>query len=689
MTTTWQFTPLVLPVLGAALLTGTLTAYLVRRRRALGADWLLALLASVTFWALVYGLEVLAVERSLKLFMAQLKYLGIVAVPVAWLGFTLIYTGRARLITRQRLLAAALLPALIGLLAVTNEAHEWVWRDATVRSDGPFAAVTVTYLPLFWLHTVYAYAMLGLGLALLVGLFRRARGVMRKQAGLMLIGAVVPFAGNAVSLVAGDALGYLDLTPVGFTVSGLCFAWEFLRLRLLDLLPRIEPAPRVTLDTDVESALARTRSNILDLLISGTLVLGLVTVIPAVIRAIRQPRIDWLQIAIFTGAYAVVLIVFFARRLSYTARAASFALVWFLFGVCSTLLFGLESDAGITMFAFVLFTYLLFGTRWSLAALGLMTVALVVLSGLLLTGVVTVSRKYVAGGAGLDLVAGIFIYALASGVAIIAIYRLQRGTVQLIVQSGDLSARLEKERALLESRVSNRTRALEATFAISRLAGSRLGRAALVQRATAEIRQAFAFHHVALYRYASGRLVLETGEAPANHQRHRPDTGLTMGQGLPGRAATTRAPALAADTRRDDRWQGYPLLAETRSELSVPILLGDRLLGVLDLQSRSPNAFDEATISQMQSIASQLAVALRNDEIHQEVQQQARMEAQLTAIGQAIHAAGTSALACQLAVRELGRALDPGHAWVRLTEPAPADGMLLGRTRKERLDHEG
>ncbi len=83
-------------------------------------------------------------------------------------------------------------------------------------------------------------------------------------------------------------------------------------------------------------------------------------------------------------------------------------------------------------------------------------------------------------------------------------------------------------------------------------------------------------------------------------------------EGITGHVAATGAPHMANDTQNDPLYVTDDLLPHTRSELAVPIRAGNRVLGVLDLNSEQLNAFDEQDLFVTQSLADQLALGLEN-----------------------------------------------------------------------------
>jgi PAS domain S-box-containing protein len=97
-----------------------------------------------------------------------------------------------------------------------------------------------------------------------------------------------------------------------------------------------------------------------------------------------------------------------------------------------------------------------------------------------------------------------------------------------------------------------------------------------------------------------------------------------LGKGMCGYAAQSRRPQLAADVSVDPHFFPYEGLPKTRSELSVPIVAGDRLLGVLDIQEREVGALDEADQQTMEAVAAQVAIALENARLYADQQRRVR-----------------------------------------------------------------
>jgi GAF domain-containing protein len=91
-------------------------------------------------------------------------------------------------------------------------------------------------------------------------------------------------------------------------------------------------------------------------------------------------------------------------------------------------------------------------------------------------------------------------------------------------------------------------------------------------------------------------------------------------QSMVGWVCANRKARIALDVGQDAVRFANPLLPDTRSEIALPLQAGGRILGVLDVQSERPAAFDHNDIAVLQGMADQIAVALDNARLFTQTQ---------------------------------------------------------------------
>lgn len=252
-------------------------------------------------------------------------------------------------------------------------------------------------------------------------------------------------------------------------------------------------------------------------------------------------------------------------------------------------------------------------------------------------------------------------------------------------QSEKANKQLEILNDELEGRVASRTRALQLSADVSRRLSIILDKDELVSEVVSQLQRAFDYYHVHIYLLdeRNDELVLAggTGE-PAQRmleQGHR----IAIGRGLVGRAAESKLPVLVPDVAEDPGWLPNPLLPDTAAEAAVPIIRGDRVLGVLDVQDDDAGRLTNEDVELLKAIVNQVAVALQNANLYEQAQRRAQQEVLLNVINQKIQNATSVEQAVQVAVRELGRALDGSPAYVQLD---PTNGRALREGVVERED---
>ncbi len=146
----------------------------------------------------------------------------------------------------------------------------------------------------------------------------------------------------------------------------------------------------------------------------------------------------------------------------------------------------------------------------------------------------------------------------------------------------------------------------------------------LLIKAVNFIRERFDFYHASIFLHdIPGEFAMireATGEAGTQMKR----AGYKIGVGsksIVGFVSGRGEQLVVNDTSKDATYYANPLLPDTRAEAAIPLKVGDRILGVLDIQSTKSYSFSEDNLRSLQILADQLAVAVVNTELFAETQE--------------------------------------------------------------------
>ncbi len=243
----------------------------------------------------------------------------------------------------------------------------------------------------------------------------------------------------------------------------------------------------------------------------------------------------------------------------------------------------------------------------------------------------------------------------------------------------------------LETQVVERTKALEASADVSRRLSTIRNRKQLVIEVVEEVKSAFDYYHAHIYLLdESGReLIMAGGTGDVGATLLKEGHKIPKGRGLVGRAAETNQVVLVPDTTQDPDWLPNPLLPETKSEVAVPISIGDKILGVLDVQHNIAGGLQNDDADLLQSIASQVAIALQNIQSEEIVTKRATELQTVAAISTAAATIGDVQKMLETVVHLTQRRFGLYHAHVFTYDEATEVLHIQACGYKEGDEHEG
>ncbi len=183
----------------------------------------------------------------------------------------------------------------------------------------------------------------------------------------------------------------------------------------------------------------------------------------------------------------------------------------------------------------------------------------------------------------------------------------------------------------LEQRVLDRTHDLELASEVGRTATEKVTNLSEMLTDAAEmIRSRFDLYYTQIYLVdpSGNRISLRAGTGEAGKELLERGHYLTIDAGsLNGRAVVEKRAQVVPDTQENPNFLPNPLLPNTHSEMSVPLMVGGKVVGVLDMQSEHSGALSQVNLPAFEALAGQLAIAIQNAALFAQVQE-ARAEAE-------------------------------------------------------------
>lgn len=226
---------------GAAnILTGILLVLIagmaLRRRRVSGATEFSLLMLSLAIYSVGLAFESMSLSLEQAIIWKRVQYAGIAWIPM----FAYLFAARlcALRVAWKRSLSYVLFALSLFVLVAhyTTMSHGLYHRDVHLEFLGSIASYSFTAGPIMFLFIAYLFGSM---LTLIVLMARRAAEsgpFFRRQALLILIGAVIPLTADAVYLL-GLTPAQLDIAPLSFGFMAIFAATALFRARLFDLTP--------------------------------------------------------------------------------------------------------------------------------------------------------------------------------------------------------------------------------------------------------------------------------------------------------------------------------------------------------------------------------------------------------------------------------------------------------------------
>ena len=231
---TWQYSPysFILTIsAGVSIFVGILT---MRRWTKPGSVSLALFMLAVAEVSIGYACEYAIIGTAGKVTCAKIEYLGVTTAPMFFFLFALEYTRKDKLLNTWHMLALWIIPILTLGLVMTNELHQLIWTSFTPAANN---MLIYSHGLWFWVYGAYSYTLIATATVLLIRTMTRFPRHDRLQVAAILVGILLPWIGNAAYALGLINIPGLDLTPAAMSITGAIMAYSVFKFELLDLTP--------------------------------------------------------------------------------------------------------------------------------------------------------------------------------------------------------------------------------------------------------------------------------------------------------------------------------------------------------------------------------------------------------------------------------------------------------------------
>lgn len=212
-------------------------AYLSYRKRQLPiAKYAALVMLAASIYTFGYAFELTSTDMDRIRFWLKIEYVGVPFISTFWLLLVLEYTGFRKRLSRWAIGLLFVIPVITLLMHYTNDLHHLYYKNLWIDTANDLTLSMSAKGPWYWIHIGYNYMEAVVGVTLFLVMYMKAVPIIRKQIMVLTVGIAFPWIFNLLYVLDFFQL-QVDLTPIGFVLTGLCYVWGIYRLHLMRLAP--------------------------------------------------------------------------------------------------------------------------------------------------------------------------------------------------------------------------------------------------------------------------------------------------------------------------------------------------------------------------------------------------------------------------------------------------------------------
>lgn len=194
-------------------------------------------LLCVFVWSVTYSGEIGFVDLEYKYACTMFQYIGISFLPAVWFLFSLEYSGNFRNSPIMLELPLLLFSVITFLIVNTNSLHWLYYTSYSLNNTNSFPIIVYEHGPLCWVYFLYSSFLVLAALFFFYEKFLNSKFPFKSQAGICLVGGLLPLLGSMLYMGKVGLFSLLDPTPFLFCISCLIIFWGTMKHGFLSLIP--------------------------------------------------------------------------------------------------------------------------------------------------------------------------------------------------------------------------------------------------------------------------------------------------------------------------------------------------------------------------------------------------------------------------------------------------------------------
>lgn len=359
-------------------------------------------------------------------------------------------------------------------------------------------------------------------------------------------------------------------------------------------------------------------------------IVGIIAFVQAIFIFI--PRQDWLLLFVYSAILTATVALALLRTISFNTRVYIILLLLHVMGITGLVESGLSGSGKVFLLSFSILAAILLGIRPGIFCFVISLASYALIGWMMTSQIISVPPINVLASSGSvpEWINDGLLFALLMTMIVSTVNSLNHGIESAIQSQRRLSSELLEERDSLENRVQERTQELEkritqveAAATLARDISINIEVETLLNNAVELIRERFGFYHAGIFlidernEYA----ILRSATGEAGRVMLENEHKLKVGEvGIVGYVVSTGESRITLNVEEDAFHYKNPLLPDTRSEMALPLRIGEKIIGALDVQSTRPHAFTTDDVNILQTLADQIAVAIDKTRLVKQLQ---------------------------------------------------------------------